>query len=922
MGSHPLLQPLRPRKHSKLKCAPLDLQISLKRRLSKARHDLIAVRETASTPIVENDPHKSIMPVQIAELPAEPVPYPALWVPHGTKEIQQSHCQSQEQDHKENEVPPGEVGESRRASLESSIIDLDSLDFSDSEISSLSTRNSLRSASRLARFFPELSSHFSVVSPVGADRNMEQSGPSLFERELEERVLILYRYSADVDPEHQETISRSLGSDGFDGTSSCYSRRTSITTLGTEFWGDDGRYPHKSPDAYSIHSPVVAGVFDDVALSRRPSTVPPYTLHMPLDERPAKQVSMTDLKNKPLPLEPEPNADSMSHRWSDSSRESDSPFLRPRVYTSQGELSVSPLHPTSPVGRKEWKSVNSHKVSSHRQTGHVWYGSEHSVIPSHHRRGTQGENEAQVHTPRTRLTPTLSQATKDLEGTLAGLESDQSRQAQNNRPVQVSRSKGDWITTRQAPLPPQDRPEIHLTPKKEKEKSGRSKSTPSPTKGSHRRENTDPERRPRAKDRWEERPQLSPSRSSTNDDKKDKKKKSFLAPFRKQSQGRISARSESQPHLTDAHSDQIQLPRLQTEDLATAALLERVVEHFLSGSPGGPKPAGQSDAHRAEVRNKMRQSWALVSTAQASSLKLTDQIHELPAEPHIRSPVVSRFKLPDNGGAPGLPADMPLDLILSIMEKIDSLDDLFNFALVNRKTYRAFKHRELPLIKNALFKMSPPAWELREMSPPWEMEWQPLVDPDSQVPEYTPTLYLQRYAQDIYTLAKLKALVLARCSPFLRQDTVRGLAGVDDQRAEEVDDAFWRIWTFCRIFGSGKSRENDLPGQMDWLKGGCEAKKYATSVSTMTQPFGINNVLFEPPAGFGRGNLSGLSQRQMYDMTEIWTCMGVLLQPLHGKCIEARKVGLFDNMDVPDNDKVREEMVLGMSHQKALLFHR
>ncbi|KAI2689294.1 hypothetical protein DTO012A9_2383 [Penicillium roqueforti] len=911
MGSHPLLQPLRPRKHPKLQCAPLDLQMSLKRRLSKARHDLMTVRGSASSPIVENDPQEFTMPANIAEPDGQSVPSLEPCMPPGTKETKESHCQSQGQDHKEEEVPLGEIGDSCCASPESSIIDLDALDFSDSEISSLSTRDSLRSASRLARFFPELSSHFSVVSPVGADRNMEQLGPSLFERELEERVLILYRYSADVDPEHQQSISQSLGSDGYDGGSSCYSRRTSITTLGTEFWGDDGRYPHKSPDAYSIHSPVVAGVFDDIALSRRSSTVPPYTLHMPSHEGPAKQVSMTDLKNKPLPLEPAHSDDLVSHRWSDSSRSSGSPPLRPHVPTSQRDLVVSPLHPTSPVGRKEWKSTNVHKVRTHRQTGHVWFGSEYNEIPSHYRRGPQGENEQQVHSPGPGLTPTLSQATKDLEGTLAGLNKDQSPKKHLEGPAQVSRGKGDWISTRKAPLPPQGRPDIYLTPKKPKEPSGRSKSTPSPTKGSNRRDHSDLERTPRAKETREERSHSSPSRSSANDDKKDKKKKSFLAPFRKQSQGRISARSESQPHMTNTQvSDHLQLPRLQTEDLATATLLERVVEHFLSGSPGGPKPAGQSDAHKAEVRNKMRQSWALVSTAQASSLKMTDQIHELPAEPHCPSPVISRSEIPSNARAPGLPPDMPLDLILSTMEKIDSLDDLFNFALVNRKTYRAFKCRELPLIKNALFKMSPPAWELREMSPPWEMEWQPLIDPDSQVPEYTPTLYLQRYAQDIYTLAKLKALVLARCSPFLRHKTVRGLAGVDDQRAEEVDDAFWRIWTFCRIFGSGKSRENDLPGQMDWLRGGCEAKKYSTSSSTMTQPFGINNVLFEPPTGFGRGNLSGLSQRQMYDMTEIWTCMGVLLQPLHGKCIEARKVGIFDNMDVPDNDKVREEVVL------------
>jgi hypothetical protein len=391
--------------------------------------------------------------------------------------------------------------------------------------------------------------------------------------------------------------------------------------------------------------------------------------------------------------------------------------------------------------------------------------------------------------------------------------------------------------------------------------------------------------------------------------KKAKKKKSFLAPFRK-SQVRTSARSEeiTSEHVSDLRQ---QLPQLETDDLATAALLERVVEHFLSGSPGGP--INQPVGHQAEVRKKMRQSWALISTAQASSLQLTDQIYELPAEPTSPSSVLLSSVLPlrtkSHDQNVTLPADMPVDLIITIMEKIDSLDDLFNFVLVNKKTYSAFKRRELPLIKNALFKMSPPAWELREMSPPWEMEWQLLLDPDSQVPEYTPTLYLQRYAQDIYTLAKLKALVLARCAPFLRPDTVRGLAGVDNQRAEEVDDAFWRLWTFCRIFGSGKRRENDITGQMDWLNGGVQAKKY--SESSVTQPFGINNVLFEPPKGFGRGNLDGLSQKQMYDLTEIWTCMGVLLQPLHGKCIEARKVGIFDGLDVPDGDAVREETVLG-----------
>jgi hypothetical protein len=86
----------------------------------------------------------------------------------------------------------------------------------------------------------------------------------------------------------------------------------------------------------------------------------------------------------------------------------------------------------------------------------------------------------------------------------------------------------------------------------------------------------------------------------------------------------------------------------------------------------------------------------------------------------------------------------------------------------------------------------------------------------------------------------------------------------------------------------------------------------------MTEPFGINNVLFEPPEGFAHGNYSGLTPRELYDMTEIWTCLGVLVQPLHAKCIEARNVGIFNGIDVPEDDPVREETILGKSNAKHM----
>jgi hypothetical protein len=538
----------------------------------------------------------------------------------------------------------------------------------------------------------------------------------------------------------------------------------------------------------------------------------------------------------------------------------------------------------------------------------------------------------------------LSQAAEELEDALADLAGqDLSHKTLLilDGPLQISRHNGDLVATRPAPLPPSTKPHSQTTQEKSTKNTSRVNTIkplssipakdkslkPSKTevKDKPRRTRTGKDRERELDEREAREAARIAALKQTQNIKKDKSKKSFLG-FRKQSQVlrdavSVGSRSEDSLHMTlespspdpldlapTRDSLLLQLPRLQTNGLEN--IFDRVAEKaVLSGSPAPVAMEGVK--LERPIASKIRQSWAMVSTAHASSVQLTEQIYELPATPPSPSSALPRQVKHNVTVNSTLPEDMPVDLILSIMQSIDSLDDLFNFALVNKKIYTAFKGRELSMLKNALFKMSPPAWEMREMSPPWEMEWQLLIDPDSQVPEYTPTLYLQRYAQDIYTLAKLKALVLARCAPFLRRDTIRGLAGVDNTRAEEVDDAFWRLWTFCRIFGCGKGRENDIAGQMDWLKGGVQAKSHFTSASTMTQPFGMNNVLFEPPEGFGRGNLKGLSQKQMYDLTEIWTCMGVLLQPLHGKCIEARKVGIFDGLNVPDSDLALEETVLG-----------
>lgn len=259
-----------------------------------------------------------------------------------------------------------------------------------------------------------------------------------------------------------------------------------------------------------------------------------------------------------------------------------------------------------------------------------------------------------------------------------------------------------------------------------------------------------------------------------------------------------------------------------------------------------------------------------------------------------------------------MPTHMTDEVVLALMKNVDNLDALFKYAQVNRQFYRVFKNNELPLIKNALFNMNPPAWELREMSPPWSDNSNGLKDPDAPVPEYTASSYLQHYARDVFALVRLKALIYARCRSIVRSETIGGLTGENDVRAAEIDEACWRVWTFCRIFGCGKNREGDLNGQIDWLNAGYLAKKNKSGATVITaEPFfSMNNVLFDPPSGFGDGNGDGLTCNQLYDMLEIWNCLGTLVQGFNRECKDARVAGIFDGLDISVGDIAKEEATL------------
>jgi hypothetical protein len=242
-------------------------------------------------------------------------------------------------------------------------------------------------------------------------------------------------------------------------------------------------------------------------------------------------------------------------------------------------------------------------------------------------------------------------------------------------------------------------------------------------------------------------------------------------------------------------------------------------------------------------------------------------------------------------------ADAAEQVLLRILENLDNLQDLFATATVSRGFYRTFKRHELPLMKNALRGMSPAAWELREMSSPY-----PGLEGDGKTSPklgYSPSVYLQHYMRDMYTMIALKSMILVHCESFLRADTITALAGGETERASQIDDAFWRVWTFCRIFGCGTNREDDITAQMDWLRGGILAKQQRREGNSSDSP------------SFGHGNHGGLTAEDLYDMTEIWTCLGVLVRGFQGKRELARDVGIFEHAGIASGDVEQEDAALG-----------
>jgi hypothetical protein len=204
-------------------------------------------------------------------------------------------------------------------------------------------------------------------------------------------------------------------------------------------------------------------------------------------------------------------------------------------------------------------------------------------------------------------------------------------------------------------------------------------------------------------------------------------------------------------------------------------------------------------------------------------------------------------------------------IILTILSLLD-IHDLLSAARISKGFYRVFKKHELWLTKSAIFNTCPAAWEYLEEP-----------GKGSQLP----ATYLESYKIGVDTIASLRTTLLIRCDALLRQETISGLVRADKEMSKRIDQAFWRIWTFCEIFGHKSSRRDSTQAQVDWLKGDRASQ---TRTSTLSSP----------------KSKRPLSSLELLDISEIWTCLASLLRGFHDQTSEGRDADLFEKCNIDE----------------------
>jgi hypothetical protein len=204
-----------------------------------------------------------------------------------------------------------------------------------------------------------------------------------------------------------------------------------------------------------------------------------------------------------------------------------------------------------------------------------------------------------------------------------------------------------------------------------------------------------------------------------------------------------------------------------------------------------------------------------------------------------------------------------------ILNFAPDLQTLHNLRLSNRAFYSAYQERPLLLIQQALQRSSPAAWELREMGP------ERLERPSLAL---SPALYMRHYRHELYIISHITAILF---SPAERNYLSR-----NPDALGAVTDALIRIWTFCRLFGGGKCREDDWEGQNDWFAGGVQA--HEPSGASVSRRIGHSETIALAPECFAKGSSGGLSMEQTIQVLRMWQLLRQTLWKRITACLDVQ----------------------------------
>lgn len=219
------------------------------------------------------------------------------------------------------------------------------------------------------------------------------------------------------------------------------------------------------------------------------------------------------------------------------------------------------------------------------------------------------------------------------------------------------------------------------------------------------------------------------------------------------------------------------------------------------------------------------------------------------------------------------------------LEDSPDVGSLLELVELHPTLQKNFELNGLPLIQQALRRSTPEQWEFREMGincgvPGTKNYYRSL----GLVPDECAHLgwgvesYLQHYAEEMTVCAHVTGLIRERCTGrnHVEQDVLEAIRRLSGPRWASVHRAFWRVWTFCRIFGCAKGREEDTRGQQQWFCGFVGKKDLVAA--TFTPSNDSSELLCLPPDSFGYGNGLGLSKMELQDMAAIWTFLEDLLR--------------------------------------------